>query len=171
MSDRMIRIAKLFCIFWIVLGSIGILKNGFVEFNKANLTGSLTIIMAFGAFFWFLNTPKKMFQDPKIFLTEIIGNKEEVLKGGWKYHEMIIDEGTELVQYFVAVSFIFGSIKVPTRFYVVDREDTFGMSAMYSLLTLLLGWWGLPWGPVYTIQSLSTNFKGGNLIKVKDLLV
>lgn len=31
----------------------------------------------------------------------------------------------------------------------------------YSLLTLCLGWWGIPWGPIYSIGSLYTNFTGG----------
>jgi hypothetical protein len=29
------------------------------------------------------------------------------------------------------------------------------------LLSLLFGWWGLPWGPVRTIQALVVNFSGG----------
>jgi hypothetical protein len=31
----------------------------------------------------------------------------------------------------------------------------------YTGLSILLGWWGIPWGPIYTIGSLSTNFGGG----------
>ena len=31
----------------------------------------------------------------------------------------------------------------------------------WTLLTLLAGWWGIPWGPIYTIQSLVVNLKGG----------
>jgi hypothetical protein len=31
----------------------------------------------------------------------------------------------------------------------------------FSLLTLVAGWWGIPWGPIYTIGSLVTNFGGG----------
>ena len=31
----------------------------------------------------------------------------------------------------------------------------------FTLLSLLLGWWGIPWGPIYTIQSLWVNLKGG----------
>jgi hypothetical protein len=30
-----------------------------------------------------------------------------------------------------------------------------------TLVTWLLGWWGIPWGPVYSIQSLFTNLFGG----------
>lgn len=31
----------------------------------------------------------------------------------------------------------------------------------WSLLSFLLGWWGIPWGPIWTIQSLWVNFGGG----------
>jgi hypothetical protein len=32
-------------------------------------------------------------------------------------------------------------------------------------LTSLLGWWGIPWGPIYSIQSLVTNFRGGKQVQ------
>ena len=31
----------------------------------------------------------------------------------------------------------------------------------YTLLSLLLGWWGIPWGPIKTFQALSVNLSGG----------
>jgi hypothetical protein len=31
----------------------------------------------------------------------------------------------------------------------------------FTLLSLVLGWWGIPWGPIYTIQSVVINFQGG----------
>jgi hypothetical protein len=34
----------------------------------------------------------------------------------------------------------------------------------YTFLTLVLGWWGIPWGPiytVYTVQAIINNFQGG----------
>lgn len=34
----------------------------------------------------------------------------------------------------------------------------------YSLLSLLLGWWGIPWGPIRTIQSIIINLRGGDTI-------
>jgi hypothetical protein len=30
-----------------------------------------------------------------------------------------------------------------------------------TLVTWLLGWWGIPWGPVYTVQALVQNLLGG----------
>ena len=32
---------------------------------------------------------------------------------------------------------------------------------VYTLISLLAGWWGIPWGPIYTITSLVTNLRGG----------
>jgi hypothetical protein len=31
----------------------------------------------------------------------------------------------------------------------------------WTLLTLVMGWWGIPWGPIRSVQSLWTNLKGG----------
>ena len=31
----------------------------------------------------------------------------------------------------------------------------------FVLLTLLLGWWGIPWGPIRSIASIVTNIAGG----------
>lgn len=40
-------------------------------------------------------------------------------------------------------------------------EPTLSKSMGYSILTFFLGWWGFPWGPIYTIGSLYHNFRGG----------
>jgi hypothetical protein len=39
----------------------------------------------------------------------------------------------------------------------------------YILISLLFGWWGIPWGPIYTVSSLLTNFSGGKNI-TKEML-
>lgn len=46
-------------------------------------------------------------------------------------------------------------------YFVRAGQGTFGMSLGYSLLSLLLGWWGLPWGFIYTPRCLATNLQGG----------
>lgn len=40
-----------------------------------------------------------------------------------------------------------------------DRLPSDGWRA--SALTLLLGWWGIPWGPIHTVGSLWSNLTGG----------
>ena len=31
----------------------------------------------------------------------------------------------------------------------------------YTIPTSILGWWGIPWGPIRSVQAIATNFKGG----------
>jgi hypothetical protein len=41
------------------------------------------------------------------------------------------------------------------------NESTIKHSIGFILISVLFGWWGIPWGPVYTIGSLHTNLSGG----------
>jgi hypothetical protein len=45
--------------------------------------------------------------------------------------------------------------------FVKSGESAVGKGLGYTLLTLLAGWWGIPWGPIYTIGSVITNLSGG----------
>ncbi len=45
--------------------------------------------------------------------------------------------------------------------FIRHNEGTLGKSIGPSLTSFFLGWWGIPWGPIYTIGSLATNFRGG----------
>jgi hypothetical protein len=46
-------------------------------------------------------------------------------------------------------------------YFVRAGEGTLALSAGYNLLSLLLGWWGFPWGLIYTPLCLATNLSGG----------
>ena len=35
------------------------------------------------------------------------------------------------------------------------------MAAMYSVLSAIVGWWGIPWGPIRTIHAIGRNCAGG----------
>jgi hypothetical protein len=39
-----------------------------------------------------------------------------------------------------------------------------------SGLTAVFGWWGFPWGPVYTVRALHGNFTKRNRARLGDLL-
>jgi hypothetical protein len=45
--------------------------------------------------------------------------------------------------------------------FVKGDESTFRKGAGFSCISLLLGWWGIPWGPIWTISTLITNCRGG----------
>jgi hypothetical protein len=44
---------------------------------------------------------------------------------------------------------------------VAANRTDWGKALLYSLLSLLLGWWGLPWGPIRTLQAVFVNLTGG----------
>lgn len=46
-------------------------------------------------------------------------------------------------------------------YYIRPGESSFKHGIGWTLLTLVLGWWGIPWGPIYTLGALGTNLSGG----------
>src|SRR5215469_7305916 len=75
-------------------------------------------------------------------------------------HEL--SKGGKFVVFPYAVSLVFISFKRSSGIYFVTADRPFtGVRLGYSLLTLIAGWWGIPWGPIFTIQSLWTNLSGG----------
>lgn len=84
--------------------------------------------------------------------------KEEVKKGG------------RFVIFEYCYSVIFFTKKSGTDIYFIRQDENHLRHALpYILSTLVLGWWGFPWGIVYTIQALYTNIKGGK--DVTDLVM
>lgn len=46
-------------------------------------------------------------------------------------------------------------------YFIRAGESTTSKSIGYTLLSLFLGWWGIPWGFIYTPMCLVTNLGGG----------
>ena len=78
-----------------------------------------------------------------------------------------LQRGARFVIFQYAISVIIMSFKRSSSIYFIRAgEGTVGKSIGFTLLTLVAGWWGIPWGPIYTCQALATNFRGGkNLTK------
>src|SRR5262249_32617742 len=73
-----------------------------------------------------------------------------------------LQRGARFVIYQYCISVLVMTFKRPSDIYFVpagERSVTRGLG--FSAATLLLGWWGIPWGPIYSIQSLWVNFSGG----------
>jgi hypothetical protein len=47
------------------------------------------------------------------------------------------------------------------------------VAGKHNFLSLLLGWWGLPWGPIYTLEMLqiNSNKQGGAADVTEDVLL
>jgi hypothetical protein len=79
--------------------------------------------------------------------------------------ERVADEiarGGRFVVYQFAISIIIMTFMRPSKItFVRAGENRITKGLGYTILTLLLGWWGIPWGPIRSIQALITNFQGG----------
>lgn len=74
-----------------------------------------------------------------------------------------IDAGGRFVMFQYCISIIVLTFKRSSGVYFIPGDkSTLPYALPWIGLTLLLGWWGIPWGPIYTIGTTATNFGGGN---------
>jgi hypothetical protein len=73
-----------------------------------------------------------------------------------------IERGGRFVIFEYCISVVVLSFKRVSGIHFIKAEESaFRKGALYSFISLLLGWWGIPWGPIWTISSLVTNCRGG----------
>ena len=73
-----------------------------------------------------------------------------------------LQRGAKFVFYYYCVSLLVITFRRPSGIYFLrPGESAVVKSLPWTLLTVVGGWWGIPWGPIYSIQSLVVNFKGG----------
>ena len=86
-------------------------------------------------------------------------------------HEQVqqeVQRGGRFVMYQYCISVLVMTFKRPSSIYFLRAgEGAVGKGLGFSGLSMLLGWWGIPWGPIYSIQSLITNFRGGKEIQLQ----
>jgi hypothetical protein len=77
--------------------------------------------------------------------------------------ERELAQGGRFVFYEYCISFVVLTLRCPTavRFLRADQSGVV-QGLPWVLLSVLLGWWGLPWGIVYTPLVIFTNLCGGH---------
>lgn len=73
-----------------------------------------------------------------------------------------LETGGRLVFYEYCISLVVITLRRPTGIHFL-KADELGLikGIPYSLISLLLGWWGIPMGLIYTPLTLITNMSGG----------
>ena len=100
-------------------------------------------------------------------MAKIVG-LEEIKSSGELQQEL--QEGGKFVMYQYCISILILTFKRSSNVYFIRHEENAILKGLpFTLLTLLLGWWGIPWGPIYTIQSVWVNFQGGKNV-TKEVL-
>jgi hypothetical protein len=70
--------------------------------------------------------------------------------------------GGRFVQYEYCYSLLIRTVRRKSDIYFIKWDEPHMFRSLpLSLITILFGWWGIPRGPVQTIETLITNFGGG----------
>lgn len=70
--------------------------------------------------------------------------------------------GGDLIVYEYCVSVLVMTFKRNSAIYLIrNGESEFTKGMIYTIISIMFGWWGFPWGPIYTIVAILTNCKGG----------
>jgi hypothetical protein len=97
-------------------------------------------------------------------------NRRAVQSGFGDYHGTHVTPDTTLTQFRFCASAIWVTETVPTGYFIRGHHNTSVAALFFSLLSLLAGWWGLPWGLIRTPQTIFRNLRGGTESRVSDLL-
>ena len=73
-----------------------------------------------------------------------------------------VQRGAKFVIYQYCVSVIVMTFKRSSSIYFLKPDQSNVVKGLpFSAISLFAGWWGIPWGPIYTIQTIAKNFSGG----------
>jgi hypothetical protein len=73
-----------------------------------------------------------------------------------------LQRGAKIVWYHYCVSILVMNFRRSSgAYFIPPGESAVTKGLPWTLLTVVLGWWGIPWGPIFSVQSLVLNFKGG----------
>jgi hypothetical protein len=76
--------------------------------------------------------------------------------------ELEIRNGARFVLFQYCFSILIMTFKRGSDIYFIRSGDSTGRySRGFTLTSLFFGWWGIPWGPIYTISSVYSNVNGG----------
>jgi hypothetical protein len=99
-----------------------------------------------------------------------IKSKQEDLKKGWAFYRgQKITLTTEVTQYLGCISLGIVTIRFRSRYLFVGQGNT-GIWCLFTGITLWMGWWGIPWGFIFTPQALYRNCRSGYRQTVGQLL-
>ena len=73
-----------------------------------------------------------------------------------------VDRGGKFVIYTYCVSIVVMSFKRSSSIYFIKKDqNAFVKSLPWTATSLVFGWWGIPWGIIYTIGTVASNIGGG----------
>jgi hypothetical protein len=74
----------------------------------------------------------------------------------------LVVKGGRLVEYEFCISLVVGSLRRTSGVRLLKPGELGLVRGLpFTILSFLLGWWGIPWGIIYTPLAIITNCAGG----------
>lgn len=81
-----------------------------------------------------------------------------------------IQKGGKFVMYPYVISILVMTFRRSSNIYFVKVDESAVVKGLpFTFLSLFFGWWGIPWGIIYTIQALNNNLGGGKDVTAQVL--
>jgi len=75
---------------------------------------------------------------------------------------LLVQKGGRCVRYEFIVSVLIATFRFQSGVYLTDSwQERYLLGLPFSVLSLLLGPWGVPWGPILTGRAVWVNLSGG----------
>jgi len=76
--------------------------------------------------------------------------------------QMELQKGGKFIVYNYVISVLIMTFKRNSDIYFVKADENAVIKGLpFTLLSVLFGWWGIPWGIIYTFQAIFVNLGGG----------
>src|SRR5262245_23241036 len=86
--------------------------------------------------------------------------------------ESLVSQGGKFVVYQYCISVLVLSFKRGSEIYFIPPgQSAFWRGLPYTLISLTCGWWGIPWGPIWTVTTLARNVSGGKDITAEIMAI
>lgn len=126
----------------------------------------LGMAAAIGTFMYFIG---KQAAEAREFLEWLKLNRLQI-EQGWAYYKgQKVKPKSEITRYQGCVSFFIFTTRFRSR-YVIDGRGGSEVCLAFTAATLFLGWWGLPFGMIFTPQAIYRNLKGGYKKSISEVL-
>lgn len=150
---------------FVILVIAGIIHIFLGHFADGGLLLALSAALG-GVIYWLAKEQQKALE----FLHWVQANRQ-MIQQGWSYYESKkITPRTVVTQYQACISFFIATTRFRSPRLVVGSDKSQGTAIIYTLTSLLFGWWGVPWGLIYTPQAIYRNLCGGYRQTIAELL-
>jgi hypothetical protein len=76
--------------------------------------------------------------------------------------EFELQRGAKFIIFQYCISVIILTFRRPSGIYFIRQGENAVVKGLpFTLLSLVAGWWGIPWGQIYTTQPAYNNSRGG----------